>query len=65
MFIIMKVNPLKLHVLLWISPKCLQKKHLEKTKRNLQKHFKLNLMGMIMLDSERKVIEANDVVYKL
>ncbi|MEH6620282.1 ATP-binding protein [Maribacter arcticus] len=38
---------------------------LKESQEKFTKAFQTNLMGMIMLDSERKVIEANDVVYKL
>jgi len=59
-------KPIKLHgTAMDITKSVLAEEALRENKEKFTKAFQTNLMGMIMLDSERKVIEANDVVYKL
>ena len=59
-------KPIKLHgTSMDITKSVLAEEALRENKEKFTKAFQTNLMGMIMLDSERKVIEANDVVYKL
>jgi PAS domain S-box-containing protein len=59
-------KPIKLHgTAIDITKSVLAEEALKENKEKFTKAFQTNLMGMIMLNSERRVIEANDVVYKL
>ncbi|WP_339657727.1 PAS domain S-box protein [uncultured Maribacter sp.] len=48
-----------------ITKRVLAEEALKENKEKFTKAFQTNLMGMIILDNERKVIEANNVVYNL